>query len=179
LFVICKPCFDRGLRREATVEFEGVKYCTTCERAWIAPRRQAEQAMLDLPQRLRRAVKSRGYKFKEIAKFVDVSEPVFLRYVSLDAPARPSLSTLVNICLALKTHPNEVLGFVDPEAVRLRAEVEKYRALVSQMAKTLIDGGIFKGDAPSTKYNYGTWREHDAQRAEAHDRDKAEDTYST
>ncbi len=172
---VCLKCkAEKGWHNEATVEYNGTMYCTACERAWIGPRRKAAESVAGLADRLRTAIKGRGYKFKEIADYVDVSEVVLGRYVAKEGASMPGVETLAAICLALKTHPNEVLGFADPRVASLSTENEGLRKALGEIIESCRKLGWHLGDPTPSQVRARSAREFDPAGAEYRDRDEQE-----
>lgn len=139
---LCDLCYEKGYDRVTTIQYRGKKYCDSCKEYWIRKQWQADQLSVDMPALLRKAIKSKGFKFKEVAARCDVSLGMVSRYVSEENPSAPSLETFLRICKAIGSHPNEVLGFTDPMIEQLRRNV----ITLKKMAGYDTEGVMFLGD---------------------------------
>lgn len=168
----CRPCAMKGASRPATVEYAGEKYCETCERGWVAAQRRVDHVLDEvMPSLLRRAIKARGLRFREVAMKAGVTEVAFGRYVKESGePARPSLETFVRICVAVGCHPNELLNFEDPRLKVAERERARYGAAINGMAEIFRGLEINLGDKVSTGMaSYGTRAEREERARGAYD----------
>lgn len=83
-------------------------------------------------RRLRNRARELGVTDTEVARRADISQPRYANYVN-DAN-EPDLGTLVRICRALDTSPDQVLGFAEsPEA----SPGEVFRSRIAAAAQSM------------------------------------------